>query len=72
MSHYRVAWEQLTYSSVASGSTHVNAREIPFTNKFPVKAKAWGLTEADALDVYRHGSVNASLPMLLELYVFWA
>jgi hypothetical protein len=40
--------EQLTYSSKPS-------RVIYFTNNFQAKAKAWGLTEKDALDVYQHG-----------------
>jgi hypothetical protein len=40
--------EQLTYSSKSSTTIH-------FTNSFQGKAKAWGLTEKDALDVYHHG-----------------
>jgi hypothetical protein len=40
--------EQLTYSSKPSKAIH-------FTNSFQAKAKAWRLTEKDALDVYQHG-----------------
>ena len=40
--------EQLTYSSKSS-------QAIRFTNHFQATAKAWGLSEKDALDVYRHG-----------------
>ncbi len=32
-------------------------QDIHFTNTFEVKAKAWGLSEAAARDVYRNGSV---------------
>ena len=31
--------------------------EVSFTKNAEVKMKQWGLSEADALDVYHHGSV---------------
>jgi hypothetical protein len=31
--------------------------EVSFTKNSQVKMKQWGLSEADALDVYHHGSV---------------
>lgn len=31
-------------------------KDIHFSNNFQQKAKAWGLSERDALDVYHHGS----------------
>ena len=40
--------KQLTYSSKPTKAIH-------FTNNFQEKAKQWGLTEKDALDVYQHG-----------------
>lgn len=42
------AGSQLTYSSKPTSAIH-------FTNNFQQKAKASGLTEKDALDVYHHG-----------------
>lgn len=32
-------------------------KEPHFSNNFQQRAKAWGLTEKDALDVYHHGSL---------------
>jgi hypothetical protein len=32
-------------------------KDFHFTNNFHLKAKAWGLSEADARDVYYRGSV---------------
>ena len=32
-----------------------NPQGIYFTNNFQIKAKSWGLSEKDALDVYYHG-----------------
>jgi len=43
-----IAGEQLTYSSK-------KPQGIYFTNNFQKKAKQWGLSEKDALDVYHHG-----------------
>ena len=43
-----VAGEQLSSSSP-------NPQGIYFTNNFEKKAKAWGLSEKDALDVFYHG-----------------
>lgn len=40
---------QLTYSSKPTSAIH-------FTNIFQRKAKSWGLSEKDALDVYHHGT----------------
>jgi hypothetical protein len=42
------AWQQLTYSSKTPPG-------IRFTRTFQQKARDWGLTEADARDVYYHG-----------------
>jgi len=42
------AGEQLTSSSP-------NPQDIYFTTNFQQKAKAWGLSEKDALDVFYHG-----------------
>ena len=46
---------QLTYSSKQHSHSSVNTHEVYFTNNFVQKAKQWGLSERDALDVYRHG-----------------
>ena len=43
-----VAGEQLTTSSP-------KPQNISFTTNFQQKAKAWGLSEKDALDVFYHG-----------------
>jgi len=47
--------EQLTASSSASAKPSLNSSEVYFTNNFISKAKQWGLSEKDALDVYYHG-----------------
>jgi hypothetical protein len=47
--------EQLTTSSKSHTRTSIDTREVYFTNNFVSKAKQWGLSERDALDVYRHG-----------------
>jgi hypothetical protein len=47
--------EQLTYSSKSSRHASIHTREVYFTNNFIHKAKQWGLSERDALDVYHHG-----------------
>ena len=36
-------------------SSSPNPQGIYFTNNFEIKAKQWGLSEKDALDVYYHG-----------------
>lgn len=43
-----LAGEQITSSSP-------NPQGIYFTNNFQKKAKSWGLSEKDALDVFYHG-----------------
>jgi hypothetical protein len=45
----------LTASSPSRTQSSRNTREVYFTNNFIAKAKQWGLTEQDALDVYSHG-----------------
>ena len=47
--------EQLTASSSASAKPSLNSSEVYFTNNFISKAKQWGLSEKDALDVYYYG-----------------
>ena len=47
--------EQLTGSSFPAAKSSMNTSEVYFTNNFISKAKQWGLTEKDALDVYHHG-----------------
>ena len=51
----KVTGEQLTYSSKSGSGTPRSTSEIYFTNNFAQKAKQWGLSEKDALDVYHHG-----------------
>jgi len=46
----KTAAEQITTHSPTPKDLH-------FTNNFHLKAKSWGLSEADARDVYHHGSV---------------
>jgi hypothetical protein len=50
----KTMWEQLTASSFSAKSS-LNTSEVYFTNNFISKAKQWGLSEKDALDVYYHG-----------------
>jgi hypothetical protein len=48
---------QLTASNnQTSGNTSIDTREPYFTKNFEEKAKSWGLTEADAKDVFYHGT----------------
>ena len=47
---FKTAAEQITSSP--------NPQGIYFTTNFQQKAKAWGLSEKDALDVYYHGQEN--------------
>ena len=47
--------EQLTASSHSPSHPSINTSEVYFTNNFLSKAKQWGLSEKDALDVYHHG-----------------
>ena len=47
--------EQLTSSSTPHSHTAMNTPEVYFTSNFVSKAKQWGLSEKDALDVYHHG-----------------
>jgi hypothetical protein len=49
----KVAGEQLTSSSKTS-------KGLRFTSKFHTQAKSWGLTQADAQDVYHHGEERKS------------
>jgi len=44
--------EQLTVSSSSAARASLNTSEVYFTNNFISKAKQWGLSEKDALDVY--------------------
>jgi hypothetical protein len=45
-----VAGTQLTQPSSQT------VKDIHFSNNFQQKAKVWGLSERDAIDVYHHGS----------------
>ncbi len=47
--------EQLTYSRKPHTKTPMNTKEVYCTNNVVQKAKPWGLSEQDALDVYYHG-----------------
>ena len=47
--------EQLTVSNSASAKSSLSTSEVYFTDNFISKAKQWGLSEKDALDVYHHG-----------------
>src|SRR5437762_1174900 len=51
----KTAAEQLTYSSKVGARTRRSTSDVYFTNNFAQKAKEWGLSEKDALDVYHHG-----------------
>ena len=51
----KTMWEQLTASSSSHTKSSLHANEAYFTNNFISKAKQWGLSEKDALDVYYHG-----------------
>jgi hypothetical protein len=51
----KVIGEQLTYRSKSHSQRSMNTQEVYFTNNFMYKAKQWGLSEKDALDVYYHG-----------------
>src|SRR5438874_5935035 len=47
--------EHLTASSPPAAHSSGNTSEVYFSNNFVSKAKQWGLSEKDALDVYHHG-----------------
>ena len=47
--------DQFTYSSKSSSRPLRGTSDVYFTNNFAQKAKQWGLSEKDALDVYHHG-----------------
>ena len=47
---------QLTNSSHVRPVNRPDTRDIHFSNNFQHKARAGGLTEKDALDVYHHGT----------------
>jgi hypothetical protein len=51
----QAAGAQIIASSKPGTQPHHNSSEIYFTANFEHKAKQWGLSEADALDVYFHG-----------------
>src|SRR5436305_10484917 len=51
----KAAAAQLTYSSKSHSRPPRNTGDVYFTNNFEQKAKQWGLSEKDALDVYHHG-----------------
>src|SRR5438034_8311675 len=51
----KTARSQFTYTSNAGVRPARNTCDVYFTNNFEQKAKEWGLTERDALDVYYHG-----------------
>jgi hypothetical protein len=47
--------EHLTASSSSQTTSSLRSSEVYFTNNFISKAKQWGLSEKDALDVFYHG-----------------
>jgi hypothetical protein len=49
------AGDQFTYNSKSDSQISRNSGEMYFTDNFEQKARQWGLSEADALDVYHHG-----------------
>ena len=51
----KTAAGQFTYSSKSSSRPPRSSSDVYFTNNFAQKAKQWGLSEKDALDVYHHG-----------------
>src|SRR6266487_5892191 len=51
----KAAAGQFTYSSKSSSRPPRNSSDVYFTNNFEQKARQWGLSEKDALDVYHHG-----------------
>src|SRR5437660_11846078 len=51
----KTAADQFTYSSKSPSRPPRSTSDIYFTNNFEQKAKQWGLSEKDALDVYHHG-----------------
>jgi hypothetical protein len=46
---------QLTASSSSAAKSSLSTGEVYFTANFISKAKQWGLSEKDALDVFYHG-----------------
>ena len=65
-----VAAEQLTSSSKTT-------KGLRFTSKFQAQAKSWGLTQADAQDVYNYGEERRAGMMVrkyngyeIEIYYF--
>ena len=53
----KAAYGQLTNSSHVRSPSSVDTREPYFTKNFHTVSHARGLTEADARDVYYHGTV---------------
>src|SRR5258706_9445258 len=51
----KTAVDQFTYSSTSSSPPTRSSSDVYFTNNFEQKAKQWGLSEKDAMDVYHHG-----------------
>jgi hypothetical protein len=51
----QAAAAQIIATSKLGTQPYHKASEIYFTANFYQKAKEWGLSEADALDVYHHG-----------------
>ena len=51
---------------ILTSSPHANA--IYFTPNFYEKANQWGLTEADAIDVYYHGELGWKEHMRIKKY----
>ena len=51
----KAAAEQFTYSSTSSSRPIRGSSDVYFPTNFAQKAKQWGVSEADALDVYHHG-----------------
>ena len=51
----KTMWEHLTASSSSAAKSSLSTNEVYFTNNFISKAKQWGLSEKDALDVFYHG-----------------
>lgn len=64
---FKTAFRQIANSSHVSPPGSVDTRELYFTKNFHTLAHARGLTEADARDVYYHGTV-AKQNMMVKQY----
>src|SRR5437016_1578601 len=62
------AWRQISNESAVNNSTDFDKREIYFTRNFYQTAEEFGLSEADAEDVYQYGYRVKQNTMVREYY----